>query len=495
MRNTYQDKHGTFYLRLLVPQVLLPHVSKPKVIQSLRTKDRREAYLRSMKASMVFEQWVRDMKNKLGLGGDSRELIVSLPNGVKIDFDLEKATERDAYESLMGQMAADRPAGAAPVAQQWATPTPKVPEWATRTRLIDIFESYKVARAKTFARATQDAYFPRVQKFIDFYRRKGIVFMDEIRKSHASDYREEVIKLQDSPLTVDNYTKTLKGFFDFAISVGKYSFDNPFANMHLVKKSERAKHTDSCIPYRPEEIQRLFVVNFDAYCKRFNKPDLFFAPLISLATGMRVDEITQLYVSDVYQDGGVWVFDINNNGPDKEVKTPSSIRKMPLTAGLLQTNFLDYHARVKKQFGENSLLFPYLTKTASNGYAKNVSYNWTRYKQELITVDQDQKVFHSLRKNVGAGMVDLDIDLPMRKRILGHSMDGDVTHEVYGKEYALENIRAVLEQILHGIEFSLFQFSFKSDAVLSGWVNAKAMKVRRQVIRRGMNTMKRTGGA
>ncbi len=90
MRNTYQDKHGTFYLRLLVPQVLLPHVSKPKVIQSLLTKDRREAYLRSMKASMAFEQWVRDMKNKLGLGGDSRELIVSLPNGVKIDFDLER---------------------------------------------------------------------------------------------------------------------------------------------------------------------------------------------------------------------------------------------------------------------------------------------------------------------------------------------------------------------------------------------------------------------
>ncbi|WP_353618482.1 DUF6538 domain-containing protein [Paracidovorax anthurii] len=45
MRNTYQ-KNGTFYLRLLVPKALLPHVTKSKVVQSLNTKDRRQAYLR-----------------------------------------------------------------------------------------------------------------------------------------------------------------------------------------------------------------------------------------------------------------------------------------------------------------------------------------------------------------------------------------------------------------------------------------------------------------
>lgn len=240
MRNTYQDKNGTYYLRLFVPKVLLPFASKSKIVQSLRTKDRRQAYLRSMEASLAFERWVWEMKNKFNIGSDIRELVITLPNGAKAEFDLEKVAEKDAYESLIGTLAA-APQTSATIVQgiKQSPPLPSVPSWATRARLIDIFESYKVAKSKTFSQSTKDSYFPRVQKFIDFCRSKGMVFADEIRKTHASDYREEVIKLQDSPLTVDNYTKTLKSFFDFAISVGKYGFENPFANMHLVKKSER----------------------------------------------------------------------------------------------------------------------------------------------------------------------------------------------------------------------------------------------------------------
>jgi len=437
-----------------------------------------------MEASLAFERWVWEMKNKFNIGTDNRELVVTLPNGAKAEFDLEKVAEKDAYESLIGTLSGV-PQTSPTIVQEvkQTTPLPSVPSWATRARLIDIFESYKVAKSKTFSQATQDGYFPRVQKFIDFCRSKGMVFADEIRKTHASDYREEVIKLQDSPLTVDNYTKTLKGFFDFAISVGKYGFENPFSNMHLVKKSERDKHTDSYLPYTKGEIKRLFVDNFEAYCNRFKKPDLFFAPLISLTTGMRVDEIAQLYISDVYQEDGIWVFDINDNGEDKEVKTSSSIRQMPLPSTLLQTNFLEYYELVKKLFGENSLLFPYLTKTASNGYAKNISYNWTQYKQQLITVDESQKVFHSLRKNVGAAMVDLLIDIALRKRVLGHSMDGDITHTVYGAEFSLPNIRILLEKMDWEIDFSKFQFKFKNEGVLLGWVNSKAIKARKKSIR------------
>jgi len=436
---------------------------------------------------MAFEQWAIDMKKNLGIGDDFRELVVSLPNGVKIDFDLQKELEKEAYESLMGQF--DTPNLSEQAQQTWTpTPLPSVPDWAKRTRLIDIFASYKAAKAKTFAPATQDGYFPRVQKFIDFYDAKGVIYLDEIRKPHASDYREEVIRLQESPLTVDNYTKTLKGFFDFAIGAGKYTFENPFANMHLVKKSERDKHTDSWIPYTENEIKRLFVENFEAYCKRFNKPDQFFAPLISLSTGMRVDEIAQLRISDIYQDKGIWIFDINDNGDDKEVKTPSSIRKMPLTRGLLKTSFLDYFNLVKEKYGENSLLFPYLIKTASNGYAKNISYNWTQYKKEFISVDESQKVFHSLRKNVGAAMVDNLVDLVLRKRILGHSMDGDITHTVYGKEFALENLRDILEKIQWGIDFSKFQFHIKNENVLAGWVNSKAIKQRKKAMKDGLTS-------
>ena len=198
---------------------------------------------------------------------------------------------------------------------------------------------------------------------------------------------------------------------------------------------------------------------------------------------MRVDEIAQLYVSDIYQQDGIWVFDINDNGSDKEVKTPSSVRQMPFTSQLLQTNFLDYFNMVKEKYGETSLLFPYLIKTASNGYAKNISYNWTQYKQELIAVDQSQKVFHSLRKNVGAAMADKLIDLPLRKRILGHTQNQDVTQTVYGSEYSLPNLRSLLEGLEWNIDFSKFQFKFKNANVLDGWVNSKVIKARKKALK------------
>lgn len=97
-------------------------------------------------------------------------------------------------------------------------------------------------------------------------------------------------------------SKSLKGVFDFAIGAGKYSFDNSFANMHLVKKSERAKHTKSWLPYSKEEVQKLFVDEFDDYKTRFNKPDMFFVPIIGLTMELRLNEIAQLYASDVYQE-------------------------------------------------------------------------------------------------------------------------------------------------------------------------------------------------
>ncbi|MFC4930495.1 DUF6538 domain-containing protein [Massilia sp. GCM10023247] len=471
MQNTYKNRHGTYYLRLFVPKILHPHVTRTKVVKSLRTKDRKQAYLRSLLECIDFETWVAEMTKKLGLD-DYRELTVTLPSGVKLEFDLSIAEERLAYDDAVEKIGLKQP----------LTASEAISTQSARYRLTDLFQSYKIAKAKVFSQATQAGYFPRIQKFIEHHQAKGIIFIDEIRKPQASDYREVIIQAQQSPLTVDNYTKSLKGFFDFSTDAGKYSFENPFANMHLVKKSEREKHTDSWLPYSQQEIQLLFVDQFAAYVKRFCKPDLFFAPLISLTTGMRMDEIAQLQVSDIYPINGVWVFDINDNGDDKEVKTPAAIRKMPLCTSILTTNFLEYHSMVKNKYGETALLFPYLTNTASNGYAKNIGYNWTQYKKELISVDQKQKNFHSLRKTIGAAMVDMEYDLPLRKRILGHAMN-DITHVVYGKKYPLEYIRSCLDKIAWNIDFSRFQFHFKNEKILDGLVNKKAIDERKKALK------------
>ncbi|MEX3630341.1 MAG: DUF6538 domain-containing protein [Burkholderia sp.] len=146
MRCTYQDKHGTYYSRLIVPKALLPYVSTPRIIQSLRTKDRKQAYLRSMQINLAFERWVAEMKNKFGL--DGRELTISLPSGVKIDFDMTIPEERTAYDAAVEQIGAFKQ----PVVVERSA---SHSGGAGRYKMADIFESYKSAKKK---------YLPRLRK-------------------------------------------------------------------------------------------------------------------------------------------------------------------------------------------------------------------------------------------------------------------------------------------------------------------------------------------
>lgn len=103
LQNTYQNRHGTYYIRLFVPQALLPHVQQPKLIQSLRTKDRKQAYLRSLQVALSFEKWVAEMKKIIGIG-DHRDLSVTLPNGTKLDFNMQIEEERTAYQDTISQI-------------------------------------------------------------------------------------------------------------------------------------------------------------------------------------------------------------------------------------------------------------------------------------------------------------------------------------------------------------------------------------------------------
>jgi hypothetical protein len=78
--------------------------------------------------------------------------------------------------------------------------------------------SYKVAKEKTFAPATQAAHFPSVEKFIAHHQGKGGIFIDEVGKPRANNYRELVIQDQSPP--TDLYILVLS-----PSDLDKYGFD------------------------------------------------------------------------------------------------------------------------------------------------------------------------------------------------------------------------------------------------------------------------------
>jgi integrase len=454
-----------YYIRLLVPKKLLPYTSHQKIIYSLKTKDRSVAYVRALKINLAFEEWLKSM----AIDDSKRfpELKVE-HEGTTYDFNLDSPAEKAAYDGLVERIGMKVPKAIAPPPKLYS--------------LDDGFKSWKSATYKVYSEGTRNAYYPRVVKFIEYARSNKITDVEAVKKVFAIAYRDHINIEEASPLTVDNHTKAIKQFFDYLIQIEEYRFENPFANLHLVKKSQLKSVTDSYVRFRPEEIGRLFEV--EGYFKRFKKPDLFYSPLIALTMGLRLEEVAQLRVTDIYDSDGTWVIDINEYGDDKELKTESSKRILPIPRFMLKTNFLDYHAYVLKTYGEDSHLYPYLIKT-KNGYGKNVGYNFTKHKQELIRVDEVLKTFHSLRKTLSAKMDDAKYPSNLRKSILGHHIEFDITDETYGSEeagakskehFSLSYMLTHLNQIEHGVDFGEFHFDFESDSFMYDLVRSMKRK-------------------
>jgi hypothetical protein len=53
-------------------------------------------------------------------------------------------------------------------------------------------------------------------------------------------------------------------------------------------------------------------------------------------------EICQLYVADIRQEDGIYIFDVNDDGDDKALKTASSRRKIPIHSELIKRGFIEY---------------------------------------------------------------------------------------------------------------------------------------------------------
>ena len=77
----------------------------------------------------------------------------------------------------------------------------------------------------------------------------------------------------------------------------------------------------------------------------------YWFPLIGLFTGMRMHEILQLYLEDIYEKEGVWVFDLNENHSDKKRKTPQSRCLVPIHNKLIELGLRELWQKRKEEGG------------------------------------------------------------------------------------------------------------------------------------------------
>ena len=152
----------------------------------------------------------------------------------------------------------------------------------------------------------------------------------------------------------------------------------------------------------------------------------YWLPLIALLSGLRVEEIGQLLTGDVRQVGSVWVFDVAETDVAgrrvKRVKTPSSVRQVPMHPKLIDLGLTDYVATVKAAAHHH--LFPDLEgrKEKSGTVKRAALYSSKEFpKVRAVLAPDPRKVFHSFRHTFKADMKRRAINETLQNDLLGHA--------------------------------------------------------------------------
>lgn len=213
----------------------------------------------------------------------------------------------------------------------------------------------------------------------------------------------------------------------------------------------------------------------------FNRTAFYWAPLIALYTGMRLDEICQLRIQDIYldQETNLHAISINDEGEDRKLKNKSSPRIIPLHSQLVRLGLLEYVKVLRSN--RHRMLFPTLNRHPKNGYSHAVSKWFSTYKTDL-GFDR-KKVFHSFRHTVADHLKQELKNPEIVDAILGHASKGSENHRRYGKDYRLDLMKPVIEALnfnVPAVPFGSLLLVDTEKAALRSAKTANALRDRRR---------------
>jgi integrase len=239
--------------------------------------------------------------------------------------------------------------------------------------------------------------------------------------------------------TVNKTMSRISAVFESAVRNGHLP-SNPARGLHV---QLRTKANEDREPYSPEDLGGLF-----AALQRFKTraPERYWIPLLGLYSGMRLNEIAQLYTEDVREADGVLVFDVNDSS-DKRLKNTASRRLVPIHSKLIGLGFLE-HVEAMRQ-AAFPRVWPKLKKSR-DGYGHGFGKWFQAFNRKHVTANP-KKVFHSLRHVVGDALFRAGVGESIRAKILGHALR-TVTTETYTGENHLGMLKEALERLSFPLE-------------------------------------------
>ncbi len=208
--------------------------------------------------------------------------------------------------------------------------------------------------------------------------------------------------------------------------------------------------------YTSDELNTLWAELKDFSAVDYKYPERYWVTILALYHGFRVNEICSLHLKDIYQDeDDVWVLDIKEDGIKKTVKTTSSVRIVPVHPFVLDTlDFMGFVAGRNAQGKKDDLLFPNLTYTETQGYAKKISAWFRLWKKTWLPVECHHKNFHSLRHTFAQqAQNQAKMSDRCNQEITGHSISGvSSIHLGYSGRLKPADVLEELEKVKYGWE-------------------------------------------
>lgn len=306
-----------------------------------------------------------------------------------------------------------------------------------------------------------------VRRFIEFC---GDLDVEEIDRTHAEKFRDGLLRFPSRPpnkirvLSMQkqldwaetNETNTLqRGAVNKNLQGVKLALDYAYSDTSLIKdrtwrnpfegfiKKVKQSKTDRKKGFTDEQVK----IVFSREVFRPKTVERFWIPVVLFYTGARLDEISQLHVSDVKYSPVPHLLCENLEDEDpalaKLLKNETSHRTIPIPDELLNLGFLDYAEAVKASGHVH--LFPNLPHKSGKKRAGYVSRTFMEAFREHGERHPETQLntlklrTHSLRHTYRRAAFNVP-DQDFVKIVMGHYVDGE-SIQTYGWEiYNLPDI-------------------------------------------------------
>ncbi|WP_051758741.1 site-specific integrase [Shinella sp. DD12] len=273
---------------------------------------------------------------------------------------------------------------------------------------------------------------------------------DEIIRAHEKlpDNRKQPLLTQK---TIKRHFSALSAMWSEAIATGKAT-ENIFSGFKFasVKRAvdERDQWTDT-------ELRVLFGSPVWSGClsagrrsqagAQIIRDDKFWIPLITLFSGMRLEEICQLRTDDIRKENDIAFFDIHDR-PPRQLKNKNAIRRVPIHSDLIRMGFLTYI----KTLGKGSQpVFPALKPGGADDKLGHGFTKWFTHYRKAIGVYRKNLDFHSLRHTATTLMHQANVPTLVIDHLTGHSPPGETAR--YTKSSSLQQLATAIEAIKPGL--------------------------------------------